>query len=137
MYGLRPHCTVCLRRIRSSITSVNESTSIPDLLWHSSNQLRCRTCAIYAAGTTQSSSNVSSALTPMNISRRCVHCGLEGNIWVCLICGHNGCGRYSSQHAKLHFEESRHSFALELATGRYYHTVVEIFHSTHILYLVF
>lgn len=35
-------------------------------------------------------------------------------MWICLICGHVGCGRYGQKHAQLHFEETGHTFALEL-----------------------
>ena len=35
-----------------------------------------------------------------------------------MICGYAGCGRYSSQHAKKHHDESLHPFSLELASGR-------------------
>lgn len=43
---------------------------------------------------------------------------LRENIWVCLVCGHIGCGRYSFKHAERHYQESKHVFSLELATGR-------------------
>ena len=45
-------------------------------------------------------------------------CNLCENIWLCLVCSHAGCGRYTKQHAEMHFRQSRHPFALELVTGR-------------------
>lgn len=45
-------------------------------------------------------------------------CNLCENIWLCLVCSHAGCGRYTKQHAEMHFRQTRHPFALELVTGR-------------------
>ena len=46
---------------------------------------------------------------------------LQDNIWVCLVCGHIGCGRYSFKHAENHYQDSLHVFSMELATGRIWH----------------
>jgi len=37
---------------------------------------------------------------------------------MCLICGHMGCGRYVDAHAKVHHEETGHTYALEIETQR-------------------
>jgi len=47
-----------------------------------------------------------------------MHCGEPEDLWMCLICGFMGCGRYRSQHALQHFVDSGHSFAIELGTQR-------------------
>jgi BRCA1-associated protein len=46
----------------------------------------------------------------------CSVCGSERNLWICLICGNVGCGRYDSAHAFAHWEETNHSFAMDIAT---------------------
>ena len=51
----------------------------------------------------------------------CEICTEDQVSWICLICGHIGCGRYSSGHAKDHSISSRHAFCLELETLRYLH----------------
>ncbi|CAM9805340.1 unnamed protein product [Chrysoparadoxa australica] len=48
----------------------------------------------------------------------CQACHIAHNLWVCMVCGHIGCGRYSSEHAKGHYASTHHTFSLELATGR-------------------
>ncbi|KAI8351270.1 BRCA1-associated protein 2-domain-containing protein [Mortierella sp. GBAus27b] len=48
----------------------------------------------------------------------CALCGTSENLWICLICGHIGCGRYQEKHAYHHYYETSHLFALELETQR-------------------
>ena len=40
------------------------------------------------------------------------------DLWMCLICGHVGCGRYREGHAAGHSKESGHAYALELEAQR-------------------
>ncbi|KAK1759545.1 putative polyubiquitin protein [Echria macrotheca] len=46
----------------------------------------------------------------------CSVCDSTEDLWICLICGNVGCGRYKGGHAKDHWEETAHSFSLELET---------------------
>jgi guanyl-specific ribonuclease Sa len=83
-----------------------------------------------SGSSSSSSNNSNSSSSSINISNksnncrpefqrnRCLACNLLDNIWVCMICSYTGCGRYSSQHAKKHFDDSHHPFSLELASGR-------------------
>ncbi|EWC45287.1 hypothetical protein DRE_06014 [Drechslerella stenobrocha 248] len=48
----------------------------------------------------------------------CFSCGAVDNLWVCLICGHVGCGRYDEKHAYGHYEQTAHSFAMDIETQR-------------------
>lgn len=45
---------------------------------------------------------------------RCFKCGSQECLWICVICGHIGCGRYVEGHAKQHYQETQHTYALEL-----------------------
>lgn len=48
----------------------------------------------------------------------CHVCHSDTNLWVCLVCGTVGCGRYDGAHAYEHFKESTHAFAMDLSTQR-------------------
>ncbi|KAI8610032.1 hypothetical protein BC830DRAFT_783412 [Chytriomyces sp. MP71] len=52
-------------------------------------------------------------------SNKCASCAATSNLWICLICGNVGCGRYESAHAAQHYGENpAHLYALELETQR-------------------
>ena len=63
----------------------------------------------------------------------CSVCHLEVNLWMCLICGNVACGRYEEAHAIAHFEQSQHSFAMDMdsqriwdyATDGYVHAITQ------------
>ena len=39
-------------------------------------------------------------------------------LWICLICGHVGCGRYQGGHAANHYRTTNHTYAMQLGTNR-------------------
>mmetsp|Transcript_32174 Transcript_32174/g.102481 ORF Transcript_32174/g.102481 Transcript_32174/m.102481 type:complete len:294 (+) Transcript_32174:103-984(+) len=45
-------------------------------------------------------------------------CTCEEGLWICLICGFVGCGRYENKHSVEHWQETQHCYSLELATQR-------------------
>lgn len=45
-------------------------------------------------------------------------CSSTTNLWICVICGNIGCGRYGHAHAHAHYEQTTHLYALELETQR-------------------
>lgn len=133
-----PLCTVCLRRIKSSVSQISGSNDIPVHTKFAGNGVRCLVCRIYGGTQSvefdelnsgsgdrkQSSSSRHDQTNSINVAtdvtklRRCLTCDLRDNIWVCMICAHTGCGRYTCQHAQHHYEQSGHPFSLELASGR-------------------
>ncbi|KAK4453895.1 putative polyubiquitin protein [Podospora aff. communis PSN243] len=50
------------------------------------------------------------------VSNLCSVCDETENLWICLICGNVGCGRYKGAHARNHWRETAHSFSLEIET---------------------
>ncbi|RCK54863.1 RING finger protein ETP1 [Candida viswanathii] len=49
----------------------------------------------------------------------CMECDQTDNLWICLICGNVGCGRYApAQHSLKHFINTGHCFAMEIDTSR-------------------
>ncbi|KAF8477071.1 BRCA1-associated protein 2-domain-containing protein [Kalaharituber pfeilii] len=48
----------------------------------------------------------------------CNVCGADSNLWICLICGHIGCGRYDAAHAFQHYQATSHAYAMDVDTQR-------------------
>ncbi|XP_051116326.1 BRAP2 RING ZnF UBP domain-containing protein 2 [Andrographis paniculata] len=48
----------------------------------------------------------------------CYICHTSENLWMCIICGFVGCGRYKEGHAIGHWKETEHCYSLELETQR-------------------
>ncbi|XP_024036323.1 BRCA1-associated protein isoform X2 [Citrus clementina] len=48
----------------------------------------------------------------------CFVCQTSENLWMCVICGFVGCGRYKGGHAIIHWKETEHCYSLELETQR-------------------
>ncbi|RXM90727.1 BRCA1-associated protein, partial [Acipenser ruthenus] len=103
-----PKCTVCLERMDESVNGV--LTTLCNHSFHSQCLQRwedatcpvCRYCQ-----------------TPEPVEEnKCFECGVQENLWICLICGHIGCGRYVSRHAYKHFEETQHTYAMQLTNHR-------------------
>mmetsp|Transcript_5105 Transcript_5105/g.15274 ORF Transcript_5105/g.15274 Transcript_5105/m.15274 type:complete len:524 (-) Transcript_5105:349-1920(-) len=57
-------------------------------------------------------------LEPAPASNTCQECEIEESLWMCLICGHVGCGRGVNKHALRHFEMTSHTFSMEVESGK-------------------
>ncbi|KDQ61571.1 hypothetical protein JAAARDRAFT_54924 [Jaapia argillacea MUCL 33604] len=121
-----PTCPVCLERMDSAVTGL---VTVP-----CSHTFHCRClsqwgdsrCPVCRYSQTMlsshpASSNRSSRPIPFTNSSSlstCADCSSTSNLWICLICGNIGCGRYGRAHAHAHYEQTTHLYALELETQR-------------------
>lgn len=111
-----PTCPVCLERM-------DESTGLLTILcqhvfhctclqkWRGSGCPVCR----YTQDGLGKRNTVTGEETGLN---ECSICRSDANLWICLICGSVGCGRYDAAHAFMHYQQTSHSFAMDLATQR-------------------
>ncbi|KAL8746152.1 MAG: hypothetical protein Q9190_001787 [Brigantiaea leucoxantha] len=109
-----PTCPVCLERM-------DESTGLLTILcqhvfhcsclqkWRGSG---CPVCRYTQDGPGKRSSGEQFGLNECGI------CRSEANLWICLICGNVGCGRYDAAHAFIHYQQTSHCFAMDLMTQR-------------------
>ncbi|CAD7701598.1 unnamed protein product [Ostreobium quekettii] len=102
-----PTCPVCLERLDQHISGV--VTTVCNHQFHNECLMKwgdvtcpvCRYCMQRTSGTT-----------------RCSICGADEDLWICLICGKVGCGRYKSGHAIDHWKQSQHCYALCVESQR-------------------
>ncbi|KAF2089457.1 zf-UBP-domain-containing protein [Saccharata proteae CBS 121410] len=110
-----PTCPVCLERM-------DETTGLLTILcqhvfhcaclekWRGSG---CPVCRYTQSDSLLARGYASDGDAPEN---ECSVCGTTSNLWICLICGSTGCGRYDSAHAFQHYESTSHSYAMDIAT---------------------
>lgn len=115
-----PTCPVCLERLDENISGIVTTVSLQthsflklcfqvcNHLFHNECLMKwgdtsCPVCRYCMQGVTKS---------------KCSRCDACEDLWICLICGHVGCGRYKSQHAFDHWMETQHCYALELESQR-------------------
>ncbi|KAL8793560.1 MAG: hypothetical protein Q9195_003822 [Heterodermia aff. obscurata] len=116
-----PTCPVCLERM-------DESTGLLTILcqhvFHCSCLQKWRGSGCPVCRYTQHrSSHPSLPSTSTSTNRaenlnECSTCHSDQNLWICLICGNVGCGRYDAAHAFAHYSDSAHTFAMDLSTQR-------------------
>ncbi|PVV03962.1 hypothetical protein BB560_001547 [Smittium megazygosporum] len=49
---------------------------------------------------------------------KCAICDSTKQLWICIICGYIGCGRYKSGHAREHFLQTGHIYSMDLDSQR-------------------
>ena len=83
---------------------------------------RCRRCLDRIDGAPPSAFQVPSLTCcpccPRLSVGRCDDCDATTSLWVCMICGFVGCGRYFHGHAKNHYGLTGHALAIEISTHR-------------------
>ncbi|PBK99385.1 zf-UBP-domain-containing protein [Armillaria gallica] len=122
-----PTCPVCLERMDSAVTgliTVPCSHTFHCMCLSKWGDSRCPVCrysqTLLTSHPTSSSSTRSIPFAnPSTYSlSSCSSCSSTTNLWICLICGNIGCGRYGRAHAQEHYQLTTHLYSLELETQR-------------------
>jgi len=103
-----PYCTICLERMDESVSTV--LTILCNHKFHSSclAQWEDPTCPVCRYVQTPEVSH----------DHICLDCQSSGDLWICLVCGYVGCGRYAGGHAHQHFLDTHHCYSMELGQDR-------------------
>ncbi|GAB7340213.1 hypothetical protein MBLNU457_6680t1 [Dothideomycetes sp. NU457] len=114
-----PTCPVCLERM-------DETTGLLTILcqhvFHCACLEKWRGSGCPVCRYTQSPSFTFPYPRPLtdssepDVEPSCSVCASEANLWICLICGNIGCGRYDSAHAYAHYESTSHCYAMDIAS---------------------
>ncbi|KDP30261.1 hypothetical protein JCGZ_17043 [Jatropha curcas] len=99
-----PTCPICLERLDA------DTSGILSTLCDHSFQCSCTSKWTYL------SCQVCRLCQQQDDIPACSVCGTFENLWVCLICGFVGCGRYKEQHAIRHWKDTQHCYSLDLST---------------------
>lgn len=103
-----PTCPVCLERMDESVEGI--LTILCNHAFHGNclakwGDTSCPVCRY----------SQTPELVPDN---HCFTCGCCDNLWICLICGNVGCGRYEEGHAFKHYLDTQHTYAMQLGNNR-------------------
>ncbi|GAB1315824.1 RING finger protein ETP1 [Madurella fahalii] len=116
-----PTCAVCLERM-------DDTTGLMTILcqhvfhctclqtWKGSGCPVCRATNPKPNSDAYDPENPYSQPFGSGVANICNNCNCTDDLWICLICGNVGCGRYNGGHAKEHWKMTAHSFSLELQT---------------------
>ncbi|KAF5177591.1 Ring finger protein etp1-like protein [Thalictrum thalictroides] len=107
----QPSCPVCLERLDQDLGGI--LTTICNHSFH---------CSCISKWT-DSSCPVCRYCQQQLESSTCFVCDTSDNLWICVICGFVGCGRYKEGHAIRHWKETQHCYSLELETQRVWNYV--------------
>ncbi|XVE91241.1 hypothetical protein DITRI_Ditri20bG0138100 [Diplodiscus trichospermus] len=102
----QPSCPVCLERLDRNASGI--LTTICNHSFH---------CSCISKWT-DSSCPVCRYCQQQPEKSTCFICQTSENLWICVICGFVGCGRYKGGHAIIHWKETQHCYSLELETQR-------------------
>ncbi|EDW83797.1 uncharacterized protein Dwil_GK13486 [Drosophila willistoni] len=102
-----PTCPVCLERMDESVDGV--LTILCNHAFHASCLMKWGDSTCPVCRHVQTPELVEDSV--------CMECEGTDSLWICLICGHVGCGRYQGGHAAAHFRATNHTFAMQLGTS--------------------
>lgn len=103
-----PNCPVCLERMDETVEGI--LTVLCNHSFHGAclgkwGDTSCPVCRYVQ--------------TPeVSDDNKCLKCNSNESLWICLICGYVGCGRYNGGHAYEHFKETEHTYSMQLGNNR-------------------
>ncbi|KAL4292188.1 BRAP2 RING ZnF UBP domain-containing protein 2 [Arachis hypogaea] len=102
----QPTCPVCLERLDQDTSGI--LTTICNHSFHCSciSKWADSSCPVCRYCQQQAEKSI------------CSVCRTTENLWICVICGFVGCGRYKAGHAIMHWKETQHCYALDVETKR-------------------
>ncbi|KAJ3161422.1 hypothetical protein HDU86_007204 [Geranomyces michiganensis] len=112
-----PTCPVCLDRMDASVSG------LLTIVCHHTFHCRClskwgdSSCPVCRYSSKFHTLNGGDG-DEDDMPNECMDCGSLENLWICLICGNIGCGRYQRGCAQSHFNDTQHLYAMELETQR-------------------
>ncbi|KAM0882258.1 hypothetical protein ACQ4PT_032427 [Festuca glaucescens] len=104
-----PTCPVCIERLDQDISGIVATNCDHSFqcscvsMWVRSSCPVCQFCQKLSE-------------TPANPT--CSVCQTSENLWICVICGFVGCGRYKEGHSIRHWNDTQHCYSLDLETQR-------------------
>ncbi|ORX47464.1 zf-UBP-domain-containing protein [Hesseltinella vesiculosa] len=116
-----PHCPVCLEPLDGAATGLFTISCQHTFHVHCISQ--------WGDNSNGNQQPASSSTTPSKLSlftvipheesaNQCQGCDLTTQLWLCLVCGHIGCGRQEQGHALAHYQATNHIYALEIDSKR-------------------
>ncbi|KAA8917363.1 hypothetical protein TRICI_000475 [Trichomonascus ciferrii] len=109
-----PTCPVCLERMDTSVTGL--LTILCQHTFHCQCLSKwgdgsCPVCRYSQRGNYGKPANNADEL-------KCQICQANVNLWMCVVCGQVGCGRYDQAHAYDHYVNTGHCYSMDIATQR-------------------
>jgi len=119
-----PMCPFCLERLDISVTGMitHNAGWLSSMEWDEPHSRCCSACVSINRACRAKVGDRDGLPPPA-----CQQCNNVRDLWVCLVCGHMGCGRYLSGHAKDHALERSHHLCLDLSSGRIWHYAADVF----------
>lgn len=129
-----PTCPVCLERMDESVEGIltilcNHSFHSNCLdKWPDTSCPVCRYCQTPESIPQSSCFECTAAKNEVNSNNSTLDVTVDSlntsttetteSLWICLVCGHVGCGRYVEGHAYKHYVETQHTYAMQLGNNR-------------------
>jgi len=103
-----PTCVVCLDRMDRTATGI--LTTVCDHSFH---------CHCLSKWKTDATCPVCRFCQHAEEDESCCQrCDETRDLWICVVCGHVGCGRYMDGHAFEHYLETQHNYVMQVDTQR-------------------